>query len=81
MATSQAPAAREVNAVDVAICRAVQLMFAGAHADAARLVDDALANAPAGNAGWLLPLEPLLRVTASPGIWAQALTRLRTRAA
>ena len=81
MATSQAPAAREVNAVDVAICRAVQLMFAGAHADAARLVDDALANAPAGNAGWLLPLEPLLRVTANPGIWAQALTRLRTRAA
>lgn len=71
----------EAQVVDAAICRAVQLVFTGAHAEAARVVDEALASAPAGNAGWLLPLEPLLRVSAHPDIWAQALARLRTRAA
>ena len=79
--TVPAPATGGPNTVDEAICRAVQLVFSGTHTDAARLVDDALANAPPGNAGWLLPVEPLLRVTANPGVWAQALTRLRTRAA
>ena len=71
----------EARAVDLAMCRAVQLAFAGAHAEAARIVDEALASAPAGNAGWLLPLEPLLRVDAHVDVWAQALARLRTRAA
>ena len=49
--------------------------------DAARIVDEALAGATAGNAGWLLPIEPLLQVTAHPDIWARALARLRNRAA
>jgi hypothetical protein len=48
---------------------------------AAPLVDHALAAAPAGNAGWLLPVEPLLNVTTAPDIWAPVLARLRARAA
>ena len=67
--------------VDAAICRAAVLALRGAHAEAARGVDDALAGAPAGSAGWLLPVEPLLHVTAHPDVWAPALERLRTRSA
>ena len=51
------------------------------HSRAAHLVGEALATAAAGNAGWLLPLEPLLHVTAHPDIWARALALLRNRAA
>jgi hypothetical protein len=53
----------------------------GAHAEAAALVDRALAAAPPGNAGWLVPVEPLLNVSAHPVVWIPALSRLRTRAA
>jgi DNA-binding winged helix-turn-helix (wHTH) protein len=67
--------------VDAALVMAAALTLAGRHEEAARLVDDTLAAAPPGNAGWLLPLEPLLHVTAHPGTWAPALARLRTRAA
>jgi len=67
--------------VDAAICRAAALTLRGAHPEAARLVDEALAAAPSGSAGWLLPVEPLLHVTAQPDIWAPALERLRTRSA
>ena len=38
-------------------------------------------GAAAGNAGWLLPIEPLLHVTARPDIWARVLAHLRNRAA
>jgi DNA-binding winged helix-turn-helix (wHTH) protein/Tfp pilus assembly protein PilF len=67
--------------VDAAICRAAAMAIAGAHADAARLVEDALAAAPQGSAGWLLPVEPLLHVAAHQDVWAPALERLRTRSA
>jgi DNA-binding winged helix-turn-helix (wHTH) protein/Flp pilus assembly protein TadD len=67
--------------VDVAMCRGVSMVLAGNRADAARVVDGALITAPPGNAGWVLPVEPLLNVTADPVIWGPALTRLRTRAA
>ena len=58
-----------------------QLVLAGAHHEAARLVEAMLAAAPPGNAGWLTPIEPLLNVSAQPAAWAPALARLRTRAA
>ena len=73
-------AAPPALSVDSALVRAAQLVVAGAHADAARLVDDALAQAPDGNAGWLLPIEPLLHVSTHPDLWARALARLRNRA-
>ena len=67
--------------VDAAIARGVALALAGKHEAAAALVDQALAVAPHGNAGWILPLEPLLQVSAHSSIWAAALAQLRTRAA
>ena len=66
--------------VDAAIVHAVQLAAAGAHDDAARVLDEALAVAPSGNAGWLLPIEPLLNVAARPDCWTRVLAHLRNRA-
>jgi DNA-binding winged helix-turn-helix (wHTH) protein len=72
---------RRTSSVDAAVLRAAQLVVAGAHSDAARILDEALASATAGNAAWLLPVEPLLQVKAHPDIWARVLARLRNRAA
>jgi hypothetical protein len=46
---------------------------------AAGRIDRALEEAPPGNAGWLLPVEPLLNVAAHPERWSRALARLRAR--
>jgi hypothetical protein len=78
--TAATQAARPAS-VDGAIGHAIALAFAGKHSDAAVIVDQALAAAQPGNAGWLLPVEPMLRVSAHPDIWASALARLRARAA
>jgi len=67
--------------VDAAIAHAIE---ATAHRDyerAAQITATALAAAPAGPAGWLIPVEPLLRVPAQPDAWAPVLARLRSRAA
>jgi DNA-binding winged helix-turn-helix (wHTH) protein len=71
---------RRTSPVDAAVFQAAQLAVAGAQAEAARILDDALAAEPAGNAAWLLPIEPLLQVTAHPDVWARALARVRNRA-
>ena len=63
------------------IGHAIALAFAGKHSDAVAIVDQALAAAQPGNAGWLLPVEPMLQVSAHPDIWASTLARLRARAA
>lgn len=47
---------------------------------AAQVLDQALVAAPAGSAGWLIPVEPLLRVHRAPGAWAGVLAHLRARA-
>jgi hypothetical protein len=44
-------------------------------------MEEILARAPAGQAGWRLPVEPLLHVTAHPDVWAAALSLVRNRAA
>jgi hypothetical protein len=67
--------------VDAAFVAAAVFGHAGQHVDAARVVDEALAAAPPGNAGWLLPLEPLLHVKAQDEVWGPVLARLRSRAA
>jgi DNA-binding winged helix-turn-helix (wHTH) protein len=66
---------------DGALIRAVVLSFSGHHEAAAEAIDHALAESPPGNAGWLLPVEPLLYVSSHAAIWAPALARLRNRAA
>jgi DNA-binding winged helix-turn-helix (wHTH) protein len=73
--------ADDALSVDAAIARAIALALAGKHGEAAVIVEQALGAAPQGNAGWTLPIEPLLHVSAHAGIWAAALARLRTRAA
>ena len=75
------PSMGERPSVDAAICRAAAMALGGAHAGGARLVEHALAVAPEGSAGWLLPVEPLLHVSAHAELWAPALERLRTRSA
>jgi hypothetical protein len=70
--------------VDAALARAaVTILVAGDSgvADAVNVVDHALTAAPAGNAGWLIPIEPMLGVHLHPDAWAPVLARLRTRAA
>jgi hypothetical protein len=67
--------------VDRSIIAAARLAWRGDFASGARLVDAALAAAPPGSAGWLLPVEPILNVAAHPVPWAGVLARLRTRAA
>jgi DNA-binding winged helix-turn-helix (wHTH) protein len=75
---------------DVAMCQAAAVLLdaaaepelsAAAAIRAARIVDDALVQTTAPSAGWLLPLEPLLRVRTAPDAWAPVLGRLRARAA
>jgi tetratricopeptide (TPR) repeat protein len=71
------------SAVDRAIARAAWMCHQAAvdREHAAKVVELALADAPPGAAGWLLPVEPLLHVAAAPALWAPALARLRNRAA
>jgi DNA-binding winged helix-turn-helix (wHTH) protein len=70
----------EPLSVDAALVRAAGLVVNGAHGEAARIVEDALAHAPETNSGWLLPIEPLLRVSGHPDLWARALAHLRNHA-
>jgi hypothetical protein len=76
LAAFQAPP----RSFDDTIAHAAGLALGGAAADAARLIDEALAKAPDGNAGWLLPIEPLLRVHLQRTLWTAPLARLHARA-
>ena len=78
---SAPPMSVSAPSFEAAIGQAAILAVAGDVQEAMSLVDDALAAAPPGNAGWLLPVEPLLNVAAAPETWTPVLTRLRTRAA
>ena len=75
------PGASRQLSIDFAFVAAAAFVRNGKPVEAARIVDDALAAAPPGNAGWLLPIEPLLRARENADVWAPALARLRTRAA
>jgi tetratricopeptide (TPR) repeat protein len=48
---------------------------------AASILERALAETPPSSAGWLIPLEPLLRVQTEPNAWVAVLAQLRTHAA
>lgn len=65
---------------DLALARAVALTLRRDTQSAAGEVARALADAPAGSALWLLPVEPMLRV-ATDTQWTAALALLRSRAA
>jgi DNA-binding winged helix-turn-helix (wHTH) protein len=73
------PASKE-NSVDGAIATSVALALQGKHDDAARLCGDALAHAEPGQAGWILPVDPLLNPLVHHDAWARTLAMLRARA-
>ncbi len=60
-------------------CVAAGHVHRGSPADAANTIERALAAAPPSSAGWLLPVEPLLNVSAAPAAWETALARLSAR--
>lgn len=72
--------ALQARSLEMAFAQAGARVLAGAAEDGAQIVDRALAGAAPGNAGWLLPIEPLLRVTAAPEVWQAPLARVRGRA-
>lgn len=74
------PHLHEPHTMDEVLCAAALHVRAGDHARAAVLVEEALATVTAPNAAWLLPVEPLLHVTAGPEAWTPVLARLRLRA-
>lgn len=65
---------------DEVMAWAAVLVARGDVAGAVALVAKALAEAPAGNAGWRVPVEPLLRVHEHLDAWAPVLALLRQRA-
>jgi hypothetical protein len=69
-----------VSTVEAATAHAVSLALLGHPHEAARVCADALTRTPEGSAGWLLPVEPLLRATTRPDAWAPTLALLRERA-
>jgi DNA-binding winged helix-turn-helix (wHTH) protein len=75
------PAVPAQLAFEAALARAVGFALEGRHGEAARIVDEALTSDAADNAGWFLPVEPLLQAGARPDAWANLLARLRNRAA
>src|SRR5262249_37268124 len=71
------------SVVERAICEAAGLLLEGPARgrDAATKIDRALAEAPPGTSdGWLIPVDPFLRVHAAPEAWTHVLARLRSRA-
>jgi hypothetical protein len=67
--------------VDAAVASAIDAALHGDHQRAAQLTADALATAPRGSAGWIVPVEPLLQVAEHHEAWAPVLALLRSRAA
>jgi tetratricopeptide (TPR) repeat protein len=63
------------------LAEAALLAFDGRSAEAASAIDATLAGAAPGSVLWFLPVDPLLAPWQAPGVWADALRRLRARAA
>ena len=76
----QRVASNRVAAVDTAIVAAAVFTRAGHPEAGARVCDEALAQAGPGPAGWILPIEPTLHVTAHRDAWARTLATLADRA-
>ncbi len=66
--------------VQVAMGKAALLVDSGDVDAAVREVLTALEQAPAGSSGWMIPIDPLLRVWEAPEKWAPVLDLLKRRA-
>lgn len=73
-------AADDPRRVDAAIARAVALARGNRHTDAAATYANAVDAARASNAGWLLPVEPVLHPMMRPDAWASVLTKVQQNA-
>ena len=72
---------RDSPPVEELLCAAAVRVLRGSPESAAQLVDESLSRAaPPANA-WLLPVEPLIDVSATPDAWTSALARLRASTA
>jgi len=67
------------SSIEMVFAEAAALALHGDGDQAVAEVERALEQAPPGNTGWLLPVEPLLNVAANPERWSRALARLRSR--
>jgi tetratricopeptide (TPR) repeat protein len=67
--------------VDAAIAEAAYETLRGRVDQAATLVHAAMEAASVGSAGWTVPVEPLLHVSAHAARWAPTLALIRNRAA
>jgi DNA-binding winged helix-turn-helix (wHTH) protein len=66
---------------DAALASSVALAAGGDHVSAAEVMNDAFRTAPAGSAGWIVPIEPVLNAHANAAAWQAVLALLRQRAA
>jgi len=67
------------SSIEAVFANAAALIRKGGADEAAARIERTLAEAPPGNTGWLLPVEPLLNVAADPARWSRALASLRSR--
>jgi tetratricopeptide (TPR) repeat protein len=79
-AATPLPSATTGVSVDLAMARAARLVADGDARGAAGLVGTAIAAAPPGDAGWRVPIEPLLGVQRARDAWSVVLEQLRRRA-
>ncbi len=77
--TTATDATAGMSSIEAVAARAAALALGGAPEAGATVLEEALASAPAGSAGWWLPVEPILRPGGQP-VWASTLARLRARA-
>ena len=56
-----------VRDMEAALGQAIVLARGNRNAEAARVYGDAIAHAPRGSVGWLLPVEPLLHPRSARG--------------
>jgi hypothetical protein len=61
------------------MARAIAMARGNRHAEAAQIYKDTLA-AGTPNAGWILPVEPVLHAAARPDLWRPVLTIVQQRA-
>ena len=74
------PKPPDANNIDAAIVTSAIFTRAGRPEAGARVCDEALAQVGPGPAGWILPIEPSLHVTAHRAAWARTLATLADRA-
>lgn len=78
--TIPALAPGDPRAADAGIARAIVFARGNRHTEAVQIYKDTIGAAGHPNAGWILPVEPLLHAAARVEIWRPVLTLLQQRA-